>query len=91
MFLRSLSPGINTYPSVSSTPTTEQKQFVVCPIPVGNTLSLSNELTTVLFPLLVRPKNTTYEVIMTSLHKNSYSLPSCDHVTICLQCLYFSL
>ena len=41
-----------------------RKQLVVCPIPVGRILSPSRELMAVDFPLLVRPKKATYEIIM---------------------------
>ena len=41
-----------------------RKQLVVCPIPVGRILSPSRELMAVDFPLLVRPKKATYEIII---------------------------
>lgn len=53
-------PSFTKYASWPSTPSTWQKQFVVCPIPLGRILSLSIALITELLPFDVRPKNATF-------------------------------
>jgi hypothetical protein len=45
---------------LKSLPSTWRKQLVVCPIPLGNILSLNMALMTVDFPLLVLPKKATF-------------------------------
>lgn len=52
LFLSS-DPSVSRKASCPSVPSTRRKQFVVCPMPEGRTLSHSMALITVLFPLLV--------------------------------------
>lgn len=53
-------PSFTTYASCPSTPSTWQKQFVVCPIPLGRILSFNMAFITELLPFDVRPKNATF-------------------------------
>lgn len=53
-------PSFSMYPSCPSTPSTWQKQLVVCPMPLGRILSRNIALMTELFPFDVRPKNATF-------------------------------
>ena len=62
--------GVSMYGSSPSQPDTLQKQLEVWPIPVGNILSSNMALTTVLLPLLVRPKKHTYHKNERLMQKN---------------------